>query len=98
MHPDWARSIRDACVAAGTKFYFKQWGEWWPNGQTFNEDMVKPHSIGPERVAWLGRDGHALPIGLGDYEGPEIHLMVNRIGKAAAGRELGGRQWKEMAW
>ena len=28
MHPDWARSIRDECVDAGTPFLFKQWGEW----------------------------------------------------------------------
>ena len=46
MHPDWARSIRDQCVAAGVAFHFKQWGNWspmphadstgkmhfWPNG------------------------------------------------------------------
>jgi protein gp37 len=28
MHPDWARSIRDQCQAAGVKFFFKQWGEF----------------------------------------------------------------------
>lgn len=27
MHPDWARSLRDQCAAAGTAFHFKQWGE-----------------------------------------------------------------------
>lgn len=26
MHPDWARSVRDQCVAAGVPFFFKQWG------------------------------------------------------------------------
>jgi protein gp37 len=31
MHPDWARSLRDQCTAAGVPFLFKQWGEWWPN-------------------------------------------------------------------
>jgi len=30
MHPDWARSLRDQCVAAGVPFFFKQWGEWSP--------------------------------------------------------------------
>ena len=25
MDPDWARSIRDQCVAAGVPFFFKQW-------------------------------------------------------------------------
>ena len=28
MHPDWARNIRDQCQAAGTAFFFKQWGEY----------------------------------------------------------------------
>jgi len=27
MHPDWARSIRERCRAAGVPFFFKQWGE-----------------------------------------------------------------------
>ncbi len=36
MHPDWARSLRDQCAAAGVPFFFKQWGEWadtedWPS-------------------------------------------------------------------
>ena len=30
MHPDWARSLRDQCVAAGVPYFFKQWGEWRP--------------------------------------------------------------------
>jgi protein gp37 len=27
-HPDWVRSLRDQCVAAGVPFFFKQWGEY----------------------------------------------------------------------
>jgi protein gp37 len=26
LHPDWVRSLRDQCAAAGVKFFFKQWG------------------------------------------------------------------------
>lgn len=26
MHPDWVRSLRDQCAAAGVPFFFKQWG------------------------------------------------------------------------
>ena len=26
MHPDWARGVRDECLAAGVPFFFKQWG------------------------------------------------------------------------
>ena len=32
-HPDWFRSVRDQCQAAGVAFFFKQWGEWGPFGQ-----------------------------------------------------------------
>jgi len=36
MHPDWVRSIRDQCQAAGVPFFFKQWGSWFPLGQKSN--------------------------------------------------------------
>lgn len=55
MHPDWVRSVRDQCVAAGVPFFFKSWGEWqpcdgppskWPNNtprHTFDDgqDMMR---------------------------------------------------------
>jgi protein gp37 len=28
MHPDWVRSLRDQCQAAGVPFFLKSWGEW----------------------------------------------------------------------
>lgn len=28
MHPDWVRSLREQCQAAGVPYFFKQWGEW----------------------------------------------------------------------
>lgn len=34
MHPDWVRSVRDQCFAAGVLFFFKQWGEWISGDQT----------------------------------------------------------------
>jgi len=27
-HPDWFKSLRDQCVAAGVPFHFKAWGKW----------------------------------------------------------------------
>jgi len=30
LHPDWVRSLRDQCAAAGVPFMFKQWGAWFP--------------------------------------------------------------------
>lgn len=29
-NPNWYRSLRDQCLKAGVKFFFKQWGEWAP--------------------------------------------------------------------
>lgn len=34
MHPQWATSLRDQCVAAGVPFFFKQWGEYQPLSTT----------------------------------------------------------------
>lgn len=38
MHPDWVRSIRDQCHAAGTAFFFKQWGAWKPICEMYNKE------------------------------------------------------------
>lgn len=35
VHPDAFRSLRDQAVAAGVKFFFKQWGEWLPNAKEY---------------------------------------------------------------
>lgn len=32
LNPDWARSVRDQCVASRVPFFFKQWGAWGPDG------------------------------------------------------------------
>lgn len=42
MHPDWARSIRDQCKAAGVPFFFKQWGEYAPGefGRNYREKTI----------------------------------------------------------
>lgn len=51
IHPEWARSIRDQCVAAGVAFFFKQWGEYALNW--LNDDAG--HKIrGSE---WMDRMG-----------------------------------------
>jgi len=38
VHPDWIRSLRDQCQAAGVPFFFKSWGDWLPNAQEYNCD------------------------------------------------------------
>lgn len=45
MHPDWARSLRDQCQAAGVPFFFKQWGELLPGCQVNNVKQVGRNSV-----------------------------------------------------
>lgn len=82
MHPDWARSLRDQCVSAGVPFFFKQWGEWAPNGY---------RGIGNTELTSGGRERQiGEPI---DDKGHR--LIVERMGKKRAGRLLDGRTWDE---
>lgn len=63
MHPDWARSLRDQCAAAGVPFLFKQWGEWAPSahilagGETaYSAAGTKLYGIGEGRsMARIGK-------------------------------------------
>lgn len=87
MHPDWARSLRDQCQAAGVPFMFKQWGEWLPlSHQAAGAD--------PEQ-----RQIHVWPDG-STYTGNTLMTpdcaQMSRVGKKAAGRLLDGRTWDEV--
>jgi protein gp37 len=83
MHPDWARQIRDQCVAAGTPFFFKQWGEYsppWP--------LSKGNYVGFDRVYWCETPGL---VGWSDFEPKGAgYLAMDKHGKARAGRLLDG--------
>jgi len=86
MHPDWARSLRDQCAAAGVPFLFKQWGE---HALTYDRDRDDPdwRQCGDQerRCAgqWLNLAG-----GTG-FHGDRVHFAA-RVGKKAAGRLLDG--------
>lgn len=59
MHPDWARSLRDQCAAAGVPFLFKQWGEWgriadqMPAPDHLAEDADRLTCVGKKRAGRL---------------------------------------------
>lgn len=86
MHPDWARSLRDQCQAAGVPFMFKQWGEWCPRGP---ESMGYPSVDGVPRFRMTdaGHNGQDLAADGGN------DVWMNRVGKKAAGRLLDGCEW-----
>lgn len=79
-HPDWFRSIRDQCAAAGVPFFFKQWGEWLPA-----EDIP---SEAQESLELQNRDGYA--------GGEDNLALLYRVGKKAAGRQLDGVIWDQV--
>lgn len=94
MHPDWARSLRDQCTAAGVPFFFKQWGQWGP----------LEHSDAADEAGWQGRRDWMILSADGDLDIPDYRwpdeaageTAVVRLGKARAGRSLDGREWSEM--
>jgi protein gp37 len=50
-HPDWFRSLRDQCAAAGVAFHFKQHGEWHPEMcANFNAEHIWPDRVRSYRV------------------------------------------------
>lgn len=81
MHPDWARSARDQCRAAGVPFFFKQWGEWGDVG--IDNAPKRMHNNEKFRHEFRKPFPHDFPT-------------VWRVGKKKTGRLLDGREWNEM--
>ena len=91
MHPDWARELRDACLAPCLPCR--------SGGQTemhaFAGEVRDIHS--PRPAYFFKQWGEHLPRGqtapgLNTFGGTEYH----RVGKKHAGRLLDGRTWDEM--
>jgi protein gp37 len=109
MHPDWVRSVRDQCQAAGVPFWFKQWGEWGPY-----VDEAKYTHCGEETTAraqgYINLDGTTGYCWIVDDDGTwsnwtaqngqpqEGCHVINRFGSKKAGRLLDGREWNEVPW
>ena len=92
MHPDWVRSLRDQCKAAGVPFFFKQWGEWEPSFN-FSEQFKDVPPATP--VLYLAKDGH-IGHSFAEMEGHPRHGLMVRTGKKAAGSLLDGVEFKEF--
>lgn len=63
MHPDWVRSLRDQCAAAGVPFMFKQWGEWLPI-DSGHPDLVGP-GFGKFDYCPVNEPGYATHVQVG---------------------------------
>jgi protein gp37 len=88
-HPDWFRSVRDQCSAAGVPFFFKQWGEWGqpPPSMKLGDICMSP-------------DGHfdTVEKGYVCLDNESEGEWLRRVGKKKAGRILDGRTHDELPW
>jgi protein gp37 len=97
-HPDWARSLRDQCAAAGVPFFWKQNGEY---AQEDGSRRAEPMALANDGTLYRSRD-IAYPDGARYGEAiranhDKAHLtMMYRVGKKAAGALLDGREWREF--
>lgn len=106
LHPDWCRSLRDQCAAAGVPYFFKQWGEW-----ISAEDWLA--TLYASHARFIGPDGRAILPGtiltekqvmnLVEASGrkpSDTHILdgrhMIRVGKRAAGRLLDGIEHNTM--
>lgn len=94
MHPDWARSLRDQCAAAGVPFFFKQWGEWAPP-EAFGVTSHGPVTTAKGDVRnWLRQyvicgDNRADRLNAFSFTRHATNLVF-QVGKKRAGRLLDG--------
>lgn len=85
MHPDWARSLRDQCEAAGVPFLFKQWGE---HDLSYDRDRDDPDYRRCDKMAKL--PGRWINVAGGHgFNGERVHY-AHKVGKKEAGRLLDG--------
>jgi protein gp37 len=99
MHPDWARSLRDQCAAAGVPYFFKQWGESCP----LRSELIP---VERRKIGWVARDGrfkfdcteedHKPMYRDDDRHGTGFWKLIVRVGKKRAGRLLDGVEHSAM--
>lgn len=91
MHPDWARSVRDHCQAAGLSFFFKQWGEWVV---VYDRDKDDPDWRRCPK-AKNNSERYVNLVGGYGFHGDRI-VFMRRVGKKATGCLLDGVEHKEV--
>lgn len=96
MHPQWARSMRDQCMATGTPFHFKQWGEWI-EGNNFGRDDGNYNETDVGVFPESKYETHIWQDNEDDFDDRNAEELVSvRVGKKQAGRLLDGKEWNEL--
>lgn len=103
MHPDWARSLRDQCAAAGVPFHFKQWGNWSFTHAEENSNggvtFKPPVDLGINMMSWRKWEGDQAREprkgeSVAEWFTPGPYAIP--VGKKAAGRLLDGHEHNGM--
>lgn len=89
MHPDWARSLRDQCAAAGVPFLYKQHGDWREplEGERYDTTMGLAQRV-PAFIVTETGTVHCFE----NEQTVDGGRVMLRVGKKAAGRLLDGVQ------
>jgi protein gp37 len=109
MHPDWVRSLRDQCAAAGVSFFFKQWGEYYTHhiSMSDHQPVFKTYHSYEHFAAkdWVEKvdccisiDGRECKIGKDFMNCAYPVVIMNKVGKKDAGRDLDGTTYSEFPW
>ncbi|RQQ19693.1 DUF5131 family protein [Burkholderia stagnalis] len=102
MHPSWPRALRDQCAAAGVPFLFKQWGEWSDEDWGERAGYQDTAGVLPSGEFLLMSKGYSPPFDeqerliAAGYVRLDGRMLMDRIGKKNAGRQLDGRTHDEF--
>jgi protein gp37 len=102
MHPSWPRMLRDQCAAAGVPFLYKQWGEWTDEDWSERAGYRDTAGVLPSGEFLLMSQGYSPPfdeherlMAAGNVR-LDGRMLMDRVGKKAAGRQLDGRTHDEF--
>lgn len=94
MHPDWPRSLRNQCAAAGVRFCLKQWGEW---GNYDTHEGILPDRCDVDHGVTLWGTGR-IHYGMNRETALDDGVTCVRIGTKATGRLLDGVEHWRVPW
>lgn len=99
MHPEWARSLRDQCLVADIPFLFKQWGEYAPREDWQFAGLDNPKKAGQWTkhvvISSTDRRQEGKPR-LYAHDSKGRAVLMDKVGKKAAGRLLDGEEWNQF--
>ncbi|MFM0270152.1 phage Gp37/Gp68 family protein [Paraburkholderia aspalathi] len=102
LHPSWPRALRDQCAQAWVPFLFKQWGEWTDEDWGERAGLRDTAGVLPSGEFLLTTEGYLPPfddcerLAAAGNVRLDGRMLMDRVGKKAAGRQLDGRTHDEF--